>query len=67
MEILRGKGVGCRTSWQKGPRSLLAITRTGGRFEILVAGKVIGKAAYKTYDGARPSAADFYHTVINKE
>jgi len=40
----------------------LAITRTGGAFEVLVAGNVIGKAAYKTYDGGREAQRIFYHT-----
>lgn len=44
------------------------------RFELLEAGRVIGKAAYKDYDGGASDPADgavqqriFYHTVINEE
>ncbi len=37
------------------------------RFEVLVAGNVIGKAAYKTYDGGGAPQRIFYHTVINEE
>ena len=37
------------------------------RFEILVAGNVIGKAAYKEYDGGASPQRIFYHTVINEE
>lgn len=35
------------------------------RFEVLVGGHVIGKAAYKDYDGGPHRI--FYHTVINEE
>jgi predicted GNAT family acetyltransferase len=35
------------------------------RFEVLVGGRVIGKAAYKDYDGGPQRI--FYHTVINEE
>jgi predicted GNAT family acetyltransferase len=38
-----------------------------GRFEILDAGNVIGKAAYKDYDGGAAPQRIFYHTVINEE
>ena len=37
------------------------------RFEVLVAGNVIGKAAYKTYDAGDAPQRIFYHTVINEE
>ncbi|MBT2533037.1 N-acetyltransferase [Arthrobacter sp. ISL-48] len=37
------------------------------RFEVLVAGNVIGKAAYKEYDGGSSPQRIFYHTVINEE
>jgi uncharacterized protein len=37
------------------------------RFEILDAGNVIGKAAYKEYDGGASPERIFYHTVINEE
>jgi predicted GNAT family acetyltransferase len=37
------------------------------RFEVLVAGNPIGKAAYKTYDGGGSPQRIFYHTVINEE
>ncbi len=37
------------------------------RFEVLVAGNVIGKAAYKDYDGGSSPQRVFYHTVINEE
>ena len=37
------------------------------RFEVLVAGNVIGKAAYKNYDGGTSPQRIFYHTVINEE
>ena len=37
------------------------------RFEILDAGNVIGKAAYKDYDGGGSPQRIFYHTVINEE
>jgi predicted GNAT family acetyltransferase len=37
------------------------------RFEILDAGNVIGKAAYKEYDGGDTPQRIFYHTVINEE
>lgn len=37
------------------------------RFEVLVAGNVVGKAAYKTYDAAGSPQRIFYHTVINEE
>lgn len=37
------------------------------RFEILDAGNVIGKAAYKAYDGGASPQRIFYHTVINEE
>lgn len=37
------------------------------RFEILDAGRVIGKAAYKDYDGGASPLRIFYHTVINEE
>lgn len=36
------------------------------RFEVLDDGKVIGRAAYRTY-GTDPSQRIFYHTVINEE
>ncbi len=35
------------------------------RFELLDAGRVIGKAAYKDYDAAPHRI--FYHTVVNEE
>lgn len=37
------------------------------RFEMLHAGNVIGKAAYKEYDGGGSPQRIFYHTVINEE
>lgn len=37
------------------------------RFEVLVGGRVIGKAAYKTYDEGGFPQRIFYHTVINEE
>ncbi|UVJ40546.1 GNAT family N-acetyltransferase [Arthrobacter sp. CJ23] len=44
------------------------------RFELLEAGRVIGKAAYKDWDGGASAPAEgavqqriFYHTVINEE
>ncbi|WP_461189293.1 GNAT family N-acetyltransferase [Arthrobacter sp. Z4-13] len=37
------------------------------RFEMLDAGNVIGKAAYKDYDGGASPQRIFYHTVINEE
>ena len=37
------------------------------RFEMLDAGNVIGKAAYKEYDGGASPERIFYHTVINEE
>jgi predicted GNAT family acetyltransferase len=37
------------------------------RFEVLAAGNVIGKAAYKDYDGGSSPQRIFYHTVINEE
>jgi predicted GNAT family acetyltransferase len=37
------------------------------RFEVLVAGNVIGKAVYKMYDGGDAPQRIFYHTVINEE
>ncbi|HET7140193.1 MAG TPA: GNAT family N-acetyltransferase [Arthrobacter sp.] len=37
------------------------------RFEVLDAGKVIGKAWYKAYDGGGPPERIFYHTVVNEE
>jgi predicted GNAT family acetyltransferase len=37
------------------------------RFEVLVAGNAIGKAAYKMYDGGAAPQRIFYHTVINEE
>jgi predicted GNAT family acetyltransferase len=37
------------------------------RFEILDAGKVIGKAWYKSYDGGGSPERIFYHTVVNEE
>lgn len=37
------------------------------RFDVLVAGNAIGKAAYKTYDGGGSPQRIFYHTVINEE
>ncbi|RAX44816.1 N-acetyltransferase [Arthrobacter sp. AQ5-06] len=37
------------------------------RFEVLVAGNLIGKAAYKEYDGGGSPQRIFYHTVINEE
>lgn len=37
------------------------------RFDMLVAGNAIGKAAYKTYDGGGAPQRIFYHTVINEE
>jgi predicted GNAT family acetyltransferase len=37
------------------------------RFEVLLAGKVIGKAAYKKYDAGDSPQRIFYHTVINGE
>lgn len=37
------------------------------RFEVLIGGNVIGKAAYKEYDGGWSPQRIFYHTVINEE
>jgi predicted GNAT family acetyltransferase len=37
------------------------------RFEVLAHGNVIGKAAYKEYDGGGSPQRIFYHTVINEE
>ncbi|WP_457965886.1 N-acetyltransferase [Arthrobacter sp. D1-29] len=37
------------------------------RFEVLDSGNVIGKAAYKEYDGGASPQRIFYHTVINEE
>jgi predicted GNAT family acetyltransferase len=37
------------------------------RFEVLAAGNVIGKAAYKEYDAGTAPQRIFYHTVINEE
>ncbi|OOP63662.1 GNAT family N-acetyltransferase [Arthrobacter sp. SRS-W-1-2016] len=37
------------------------------RFEVLVDGHVIGKAAYKAYDDTGSPQRIFYHTVINDE
>ncbi|MCA4133981.1 GNAT family N-acetyltransferase [Arthrobacter sp. M4] len=37
------------------------------RFEVLIAGNVIGKAAYKTFDSGEKVQRIFYHTVINEE
>ncbi|MGO4188932.1 GNAT family N-acetyltransferase [Pseudarthrobacter sp. TAF60_1] len=37
------------------------------RFEVSVAGKVIGKAWYKAYDGDGQAERIFYHTVVNEE
>jgi predicted GNAT family acetyltransferase len=37
------------------------------RFEILDAGRVIGKAVYKEYDGGESPQRIFYHTVVNEE
>jgi uncharacterized protein len=37
------------------------------RFEVLVAGNVVGKAVYKAYDGGDAPQRIFYHTVINEE
>lgn len=37
------------------------------RFEVLHAGNVIGKAAYKEYDDSGAPQRIFYHTVINEE
>ncbi len=37
------------------------------RFEVLVAGNVIGKAVYKEYDAGGSPQRIFYHTVINEE
>ncbi|HEY8700744.1 MAG TPA: GNAT family N-acetyltransferase [Arthrobacter sp.] len=37
------------------------------RFEVLVAGIVIGKAAYKEYDAGQSPQRIFYHTVVNEE
>jgi predicted GNAT family acetyltransferase len=37
------------------------------RFEVLDAGKVIGKAWYKAYDGDGPAERIFYHTVVTDE
>lgn len=37
------------------------------RFEVLTGGNVIGKAAYKEYDGGGAPQRIFYHTVINEE
>ncbi|WP_320537615.1 GNAT family N-acetyltransferase [Pseudarthrobacter sp. IC2-21] len=36
------------------------------RFEVLDAGKVVGKAWYKAYDADGPAERIFYHTVINE-
>jgi uncharacterized protein len=38
-----------------------------GRFEILDAGNVVGKAVYKDYDGGASPQRIFFHTVINEE
>lgn len=47
----------------------ITVRHTPGRerFEILDAGNVIGKAAYKEYDGGESPQRIFYHTVINEE
>jgi hypothetical protein len=37
------------------------------RFEVLDAGKVIGKAWYKAYDGEGSAQRIFYHTVVNED
>jgi predicted GNAT family acetyltransferase len=37
------------------------------RFEVLVEGHVIGKAAYKEYGGGASPQRILYHTVINEE
>ncbi|WP_255770842.1 GNAT family N-acetyltransferase [Pseudarthrobacter sulfonivorans] len=37
------------------------------RYEVLDAGKVIGKAWYKAYDDGGPAERIFYHTVINED
>lgn len=37
------------------------------RFEVLIGGRVIGKAAYKAYDDGGSPQRIFYHTVINEE
>ncbi|GAB5077971.1 GNAT family N-acetyltransferase [Arthrobacter sp. AD-310] len=37
------------------------------RFELLDSGRVIGKAAYKAYDGGGAPQRIFYHTVVNEE
>jgi uncharacterized protein len=37
------------------------------RFEVLDAGKLIGKAWYKAYDGEGQAQRIFYHTVVNHE
>lgn len=37
------------------------------RFEVLDGAKVIGKAAYKEYDGGSSPQRIFHHTVINEE
>ena len=37
------------------------------RFEVRDAGKVVGKAWYKAYDGDGPAERIFYHTVVNEE
>jgi predicted GNAT family acetyltransferase len=51
------------------PLSDITVRHNAGRqrFEILDAGVVIGKAAYKEYDGAGSPQRIFYHTVINEE
>jgi predicted GNAT family acetyltransferase len=36
-------------------------------FEVLDAGKVIGRAWYKAYDGDGPAERIFYHTVVNED
>ncbi|QOD04260.1 GNAT family N-acetyltransferase [Pseudarthrobacter sp. BIM B-2242] len=37
------------------------------RFEVLTGGVVVGKAAYRDYDGGSAPQRIFYHTVINEE
>lgn len=37
------------------------------RFEVLLAGEVIGKAAYRNYDDGGSPQRIFHHTVINQE
>jgi uncharacterized protein len=37
------------------------------RFEVLDAGKVVGKAWYKAYDGDGSAERIFYHTVVNDD